>query len=122
MKDTYQTGLQGEDSAAEYLTETYGMVLLEHRYRTKHGEIDLIMTDGETVVFIEVKTRKTGNAGNGLAAVNLPKQKRITQAATIYLMYKGWMRKTVRFDLVEIHEGKILYIRNAFQPYGRFQH
>ena len=54
MKETYETGLWGEDFAAEYLKEKLGMVLLEQRYRTKRGEIDLIMTDGDTVVFVEV--------------------------------------------------------------------
>ena len=96
MKDTYEAGLWGEEFAAEYLTEKRGMVLLEQRYRTKRGEIDLIMTDGDTVVFVEVKTRRTGETGNGLSAVNLAKQKRITQAATLYLMQRNWLRKAVR--------------------------
>ena len=122
MKETYETGLWGEDFAAEYLKEKLGMVLLEQRYRTKRGEIDLIMTDGDTVVFVEVKTRRTGETGNGLSAVNLAKQKRITQAATLYLMQKNWRRKAVRFDLVEIHGFEVIHIPNAFQPYGKFQH
>ena len=112
MKETYETGLWGEDFAAEYLKEKLGMVLLEQRYRTKRGEIDLIMTDGDTVVFVEVKTRRTGETGNGLSAVNLAKQK----------MQKNWLRKAVRFDLVEIHGFEVIHIPNAFQPYGKFQH
>ena len=122
IHETYETGLWGEDFAAEYLKEKLGMVLLEQRYRTKRGEIDLIMTDGDTVVFVEVKTRRTGETGNGLSAVNLAKQKRITQAATLYLMQKNWLRKAVRFDLVEIHGFEVIHIPNAFQPYGKFQH
>ena len=122
MKATYETGLWGEDFAARYLTENLGMDLLEQRYRTKRGEIDLIMTDGDTIVFVEVKTRRTGETGNGLSAVNLAKQKRITQAATLYLMQKKWLRKAVRFDLVEIHGFEVIHIPNAFQPYGKFQH
>jgi putative endonuclease len=51
MKQTYETGLFGEDTAAAYLCEK-GMVLLAHRYRAKPGEIDLIMKDGDTVVFV----------------------------------------------------------------------
>ena len=88
---------------------------------TKAGEIDLILKDGDTIVFAEVKTRKTGEPGNGLSAVNPAKQKRIAQAATIYLMQKNRMRETVRFDLVEICGEEILYVPNAFQPYGRLR-
>ena len=122
MKQTYETGLQGENTAEAYLHDRLGMICLERRYRTHAGEIDLIMTDGDTVVFVEVKTRRTGETGNGLSAVNLAKQKRITQAATLYLMQKNWLRKAVRFDLVEIHGFEVIHIPNAFQPYGKFQH
>ena len=45
MRKTYETGLWGERIAAEYLKKELGMELLEHRYRTRHGEIDLIMKD-----------------------------------------------------------------------------
>ena len=98
------------------------MVCLERRYRNKCGEIDLIMLDGDTVVFVEVKTRKTGSPGSGLSAVNLAKQKRILNAALIYLMQNKWTSRIVRFDLVEIHRDGILYVPNAFQPYGHFYH
>ena len=120
MKETYEIGLQGENTAAEYLKRKKGMILLEQRFRTKCGEIDLVMKDGETIVFIEVKTRTTSETGSGLAAVNLAKQKRIAQAAVLYLARKGWMRKNARFDLVEVCGTDILHIPNAFQPYGRF--
>ena len=60
MKTTYETGLQGERAAEEYLHQKMRMHCLERRYRNQCGEIDLIMLDGETVVFVEVKTRKTG--------------------------------------------------------------
>ena len=69
MKHTYETGLLGEDIAAEWLEQHYGMKLLESRYKTKAGEIDLIMLDRNTVVFVEVKTRMTSVPGMGIAAV-----------------------------------------------------
>ena len=117
MKQTYETGFFGEDAAAEYLREK-GMILLAHRYRAKPGEIDLIMKDGDTVVFVEVKTRLTGEAGWGLSAVNAAKQRRITRAATVWMMENHCMNALVRFDLVEVHGSEILHIPNAFQPYG----
>lgn len=122
MKETYETGLLGEEAAEKYLRNRYRMVCLERRYKAKCGEIDLIMLDGDTVVFVEVKTRRTGAPGNGLSAVNQAKQKRILNAALIYLMQNKWTRRTVRFDLVEIHRDGILYVPNAFQPYGHFYH
>ena len=70
MKMTYQTGLSGEKTAAEWLEKNAGMRLLETRYRNKAGEIDLIMTDGDTIVFVEVKTRLNAPAGTGLLAVD----------------------------------------------------
>lgn len=121
MKQTYETGLFGEDTAAAYLCEK-GMVLLAHRYRAKPGEIDLIMKDGDTVVFVEVKTRLTGEAGWGLSAVNTAKQRRIARAATVWMMQNHCMNALIRFDLVEVHGSEILHIPNAFQPYGKFQH
>ena len=56
MKATYETGVRGEEIAEAYLTQM-GMRCLERRYREKPGEIDLIMEDGECLVFVEVKTR-----------------------------------------------------------------
>lgn len=121
MKKTYETGLWGESFASDYLSRKLGMIPLEHRFRTRNGEIDLIMRDGETVVFIEVKTRNSGKPGDGLSAVSPSKQQRITRAAILYLMRKGWLQKPVRFDIVEIYEGEVLHISDAFQPFGSFR-
>ena len=119
MKQTYETGLFGEDAAAEYLRGK-GMIPIAHRYRTKAGEIDLIMKDGDTVVFVEVKTRLTGEAGLGLSAVNTRKQRRIARAATVWMMQNHCMNALIRFDIVEVHGNEFLHIPNAFQPYGSF--
>jgi len=120
MKMTYQTGVEGEKKAAEWLEKHYGMRLLESRYRNKAGEIDLIMQDGKTVVFIEVKTRLTSAPGSGLMAVDYRKQQRITRTAVIYLLSKGWQSHAVRFDVVEVSGNGVLHVPNAFQPGGMF--
>ena len=120
MKTTYETGIYGEETAEEFLCREHGMKCLERRFRTKRGEIDLIMLDGDSVVFVEVKARLSGTEGSGLAAVNIRKQKRILNASLIYLMKMKWLNKAVRYDLVEIYRGKVLYVPNAFQPYGRY--
>ena len=118
MKYTYETGLNGERKASEWLKTEYGMKLLEQRYRTKAGEIDLIMLDRETVVFVEVKTRFRSGAGDGLLAIDRKKQQRIKNASVLYLLKKGWMNRAVRYDVVEVRLDEMLYIPNAFQPGG----
>ena len=118
MKVTYHTGLAGEQTAEEWLCRERGMITLERRCRTKAGEIDLIMTEGETVVFVEVKTRLHGAAGTGMMAVDTAKQRRICRAATLYLMNRRWLTRPVRFDVVEVRPVGVIHIPNAFQPQG----
>ncbi len=120
MKRTYETGVEGEARAEEYLRKQYGMICLEHRHRNRAGEIDLILEDHGTIVFAEVKTRQSGEAGNGLLSVNTTKQKRIARAATLFLLQHHWMNRAIRFDVIEIHGSEILYVPNAFQPGGMF--
>ena len=120
MKKTYETGLWGEDTAKSYLEDECGMSCLEHRYRTKCGEIDLIMLDKDYIVFIEVKTRISGKPGCGLESVNRRKQQRIAKAATLYLMQHKMLNHAIRFDVIEVRDDEFLYIPNAFQPGGMF--
>ena len=120
MKRTYQTGLDGEKLAAAWLETNRGMKLLESRCRTKAGEIDLVMSEGSWIVFVEVKTRLKAPQGMGLLAVDRRKQQRIGRAAALYLLSKGWQNRAVRFDVVEVTAGKVPHIPNAFQPGGLF--
>lgn len=120
MKMTYQTGLAGEQAAEEWLKMQKGMHPLESRYRNKAGEIDLIMLDGETVVFVEVKTRLTASAQEGLLAVDRKKQERIARAAAYYLMKKGWQKRFIRFDAVAVTLDGVLHVPGAFQPGAMF--
>ena len=120
MKTTYETGLLGEQAAENWLLKNRNMICLERRYRTKAGEIDLIMQEGETIVFVEVKARKKADPGIGIFAVDRRKQGRITRASVLYLMRKEWMNRSVRYDIVEINHNGIIHIPNAFQPGGMF--
>lgn len=119
-KMTYQTGLAGEQAASEWLRTQKGMRPLENRYRNRAGEIDLIMLDGETVVFVEVKTRMTASAQDGLMAVDRKKQERIARAAALYLTAKGWQKRFIRFDAVVVTRDGVLHIPGAFQPGAMF--
>ena len=81
---TYEKGLAAEERAEAYLSSR-GMVPLARRYRSPFGEIDLIMRDGDTLVFVEVKARNTGRNGAGLAAVNARKRAKIIRTALCYM-------------------------------------
>ena len=94
--------------------------LIESRFRNRGGEIDLIMADGDTIAFIEVKTRLSAPRGTGLMAVDIRKQKRIARAAVLWLMEHDYMSRSVRFDAAEVSSGGIQYVRNAFQPGNMF--
>ncbi len=112
---TYQTGLDGEEQARIFL-ESKGMIFVRSRYRCVCGEIDLIMMDGKTIVFTEVKTRFTGRAGSGLMAVDRTKQGRLSRAAVCFLKETHMTGSPARFDVIEINRDGIIYVRDAFHP------
>ena len=103
MKTTYQTGIAGELKAAEWLRKNCGMKF-----------------DQNTIVFVEVKTRLHALPGTGLLAVDRKKQRRIARAAMLYLLSKGWQKRSCRFDVAEVSESGVLHIPNAFQPGDMF--
>ncbi len=110
-------GRSGEDRAAKHLAKL-GYRVLERNYRTKQGEIDLIALDGDTVVFVEVKTRTSDAYGAPELAVDLRKQGRMVKAALGYLKQKKLHQMASRFDVVAITEagdGRVEVIRNAFE-------
>lgn len=109
----YDVGVEGEKIALQYL-EKKRYRLITTRFRYGQGEIDLIMRDGKTIVFVEVKYRKAGKAGDGLMAVTKAKQKRMRSCASWYALQKGVTDAVMRFDVVEITADGILHIENAF--------
>lgn len=111
----YEQGVRGEEIALAYLTEK-GMRELARRFRRGDGEIDLVMADGETVVFVEVKYRPLGRRGDGLMAVTLSKQRRMVHTAQAYLVEHHLLDRLARFDVVEITADGPLHIPNAFWP------
>ena len=100
--DTRQAlGLSGESLACADL-QRRGYAILERRYRTKFGEIDIIAKDGATIVFVEVKARLTAEFGGAAAAVTGWKQRRIAQMAVHYLSRRRLQECPCRFDVVAI--------------------
>lgn len=110
-------GLSGEQQAERMLCGL-GMTVLARRFRAERGEIDLILLDGETVVFCEVKARPKGKAGDGLLAVTPDKQRRMTRAALAFLAEREWMERPVRFDVVEITAEGVMHVSDAFRARG----
>jgi len=113
--DSHAEGKLGEVRAEQYLTEL-GYVMLERNFQCYGAEIDLIARDGQTVVFIEVKTRVRALASSGREAVTPAKQRRICKGAMYYMMRRGLLNRQARFDVVEIHGTRVAHIKNAF-PY-----
>ena len=111
----YQTGLNGEDFALQYLLHK-GMLLLAKRYRASDGEIDLIMQDGHFLVFVEVKYRPRGRRGDGLLSISPGKQRRILHATTVYYSKLQDFSLQPRFDVVEITADGLCHLPDAFRP------
>jgi len=105
-------GRIGETEATEYL-ESLDYKILERNYKNKIGEIDIIARDGDTLVFVEVKTRSSNSFGYGREAVDFKKQNKIRMTATVYLKYKRLLDSKVRFDVIEINQ-KLEHYKNAF--------
>lgn len=116
----YDAGIRGETCAEKYLLNQ-GMTVLARRYRGGNGEIDLIVQDKDTIVFVEVKSRPTSRAGMGLCAVTSAKQRRMTHAAMAFLMDQEYMDLSVRFDVVEITRDGLLHIPNAFMAVREYE-
>lgn len=110
-------GTAGEDLAAQYLQKK-GMKILERNYRFERGEIDIIAEDGEELVFVEVKARRSNAFGPPEDAVTEEKQKRVYDVADGYLFEHGIDDRPCRFDVVAIEFqigcSEIRHIRNAF--------
>ena len=106
-------GRVGEKKAADFLGSK-GLKIIKTNFKTHIGEIDIIAEDGEYLVFIEVKTRSSDAFGEPSEAVNLKKQEKYYKVATEYLKYNNALDRACRFDVVEIEDGQINHIIDAF--------
>ncbi|MEO5342678.1 MAG: YraN family protein [Gammaproteobacteria bacterium SHHR-1] len=111
-----ETGNRAEDQALGYL-QAQGLRLLERNYSCRQGEIDLIMQQGQTLVFIEVRYRRSSRYGSPLESVDPRKQARLLHSARHYLLcHPHWQDRPCRFDVVGISgdQGTIQWLTNAF--------
>ena len=119
-------GQLGEAAAARYL-KRLGYVIVARGSHIRRGEIDLIAVDGRTLVFVEVKTRVSHDAGHPAEAVDREKQRRLTRLAMVYLKRHHLLENPARFDVIAITWPKtqrrptIEHFKNAFEPVGEGQ-
>jgi putative endonuclease len=100
-----QKGKCGEDIARDHL-ERNGLSIIEHRYRSPYGEIDLVARDKNTLCFVEVKARTSLTAGNPYDSITFQKQKHIKNAAQHYISTHSLVGfEEIRFDVVSIING-----------------
>lgn len=97
-----ETGLLGEHLAAKYLRE-HGRRILYRNYRGLHrGEVDIVARHGQTLTFVEVKTRRSSAHGRPADAVTADKQRLIIRGAQDWLRLLGNPRISLRFDIAEV--------------------
>ena len=111
-------GRQGEELACSELRRR-GYAILARRFRTRHGEIDIVARDGDALVFVEVKARSSRRFGGALGAVTPRKQRQVIAMAQRYMARVGWSARPCRFDVVAIqgNDGAspdVTLVRNAF--------
>ena len=103
-----------ETVAYEYLTRR-GVVIKKQNYRNRFGEIDLIGMDGDTLVFFEVKYRKSKISGYAEEAVDYRKQHMICRISDFYrVQFRVLDNTPIRYDVIAINESDIRWIKNAF--------
>lgn len=113
-------GQRAEQLACRYL-QAQGLRLAQCNYRCRRGEIDLIMEDGESLVFVEVRYRRNEHFGSAVDSVTFAKQTRLIAAAQHYLQQtKGAQNRPCRFDVVGITAEQekindIIWLQDAFR-------
>ena len=107
-----ELGKKGEKAACKYLKKA-GWKIIKTNYKNPFGEVDIIARKDETLAFIEVKTRTNENFGAPSEAVNYDRRQRYIMGAKHYFAGRE-PDVTVRFDIIEILNGEINHIENAF--------
>jgi len=115
-------GKTGEDLAVREL-QRRGYEILDRRWRSRAGEIDIIARDGATLVFVEVKAREHHDFGDAAESVTMRKRQTIVRMAKEYVVAARWIDRPCRFDVVTIHldsgEPVVAIYPNAFDEGGR---
>ena len=111
-----EAGARAERQAEEFLKER-GLRILARNFRTRFGEIDLVAQDGDTVVFVEVRSRSSAAFGTPQETVTAAKRRRIIRTAMAYAQSRC-LDASLRFDVVALSPQGILHIPAAFDATG----
>lgn len=111
-------GISGESMAAEYL-ESKGYKLRERNYRKPIGEIDLIVEKEELIIFVEVKSRRSGSFAMPSENVDYRKMRKIIKTSLHYIKEHDLFNYMIRYDVVEILGDTVNHMEDAFQYSGR---
>ena len=125
-QSTYSTGMKAEDAASQFLSKQ-GLILIDRNFRSRFGEIDLILMHEKPrktyLVFTEVRYRASAHYGSAAATVTRQKQKRIIQTAKVFIQKKKWQNLYYcRFDVVAMTKNinntyVIKWLPSAFYAY-----
>jgi putative endonuclease len=119
-------GDKGERKASRFLKKL-GYRIIERQHQTQFGEIDIIAIDGNQIVFVEVKTRRTTDAGQPFEAVDRVKQQKIARTALAWLKSQRRLNQSCRFDVVSIiwesetGSPELTHFKHAFEAPGQGQ-
>lgn len=94
-------GERGEDAAVAYL-ERAGLTIVERNWRCQSGEIDIVALDGDSLVLVEVKTRRSAAKGNPEEAITPAKRRRYARLAAAYIQHAGVEPVATRFDVIAL--------------------
>lgn len=117
---------RGERAAARHLRRA-GYRIVGRRDRSRLGELDLVAIDGQTIVFVEVKTRLSHSAGHPAEAVDAAKQEKLARLGLAFLKRHGLLEYSARFDVIAVtwpadaRRPTLEHFPNAFEPAGKGQ-
>lgn len=110
---TTALGNEAEHAALIYLL-SHGCRLIVAKYRAKFGEIDLVVEDGATLVFVEVRYRRDTSRGTGAESITMAKRRKIIRTAEFFLInHKQYRESPCRFDVISMDDS-IKWIKRAF--------
>lgn len=113
-RSTVEVGATSEDRAVDHLVRQ-GLAIVERNYRCKVGELDIVARDRGVLVFVEVRSRRSGEYGSALEAVTWRKRQKVSRVAMHYLAWRRPCFESARFDVVAITGDELVHIKDAWR-------
>ena len=106
----------GAEVLAVDLLRDHGLVVIERNFRCKAGELDIVAAEGDTLVFVEVRSRGDDRHGSAIDAIGVAKRRQVARVAAYYLALRVPAFTQCRFDVVAITAGCAEHLRDAWRP------